>query len=205
MVVRHDDRRRVDPDCLTKELANPHHCRVQRPDIDGVNLHDLILGVEDDRLEMLLLQRPHLEHQQIGRVRRRLDREALLRRGNQQSPAEFKGGLQLGCLGLAQPLRHDELAERRAGQPRQSAVGVQQALRKADHVLVFGAYAQDDGKQFGDTERSSAILFQPLARTLVLGEFLDRRVVFDEGGIRRHSRYLLALSARAPKRVSSAL
>ena len=56
MIVRHDDRCGVDADRLTEELAHAHHGSVEGTHIDVLNFQDLILGVEDDRLDMLLLQ-----------------------------------------------------------------------------------------------------------------------------------------------------
>ena len=54
----HDHGRAVGPDGLPKELADAHRRAIERTNVDGVNLNDMILAIEQDRTQVFLLLEP---------------------------------------------------------------------------------------------------------------------------------------------------
>jgi hypothetical protein len=56
VIVRHDHGRRVRADGLAEEFADAHDRGVQRADVHDVDLEDVVLGVEQDRAQVLLFR-----------------------------------------------------------------------------------------------------------------------------------------------------
>ena len=101
MVVDQDHARRVEPDGVTEQLADPHQRRRDVALVDGRDAEHVVLRVEHHHAQLLALEAAHLEDQPIGDIVRAADRPARRRPVRQQPTTELERGDQLGGTGLA--------------------------------------------------------------------------------------------------------
>jgi hypothetical protein len=70
VVVDEDDPRRVDPDGVAEQLADPHERGVDVALVDRHDAEDDVLRVEEHRSELLPLEATHLEDEPVGDIGR---------------------------------------------------------------------------------------------------------------------------------------
>ena len=84
-------------------LGYPHLSLVDAALIDGARPQDAMLGVQQHHPQLLLLQRRHLDAEQVGYVLRRADWGPVLQRERSQAPSQLQRRLEAHGLGIAQP------------------------------------------------------------------------------------------------------
>ena len=102
MVVHGDDRNRVVPDRIAEDLSDPDLGLIDASLVDGTDCQDPMLGIQQHRSKLLLIQGGHLDAYQVDNVVRRRDLGPLLGSKGRETDADFEGRFQLRRLGFAQ-------------------------------------------------------------------------------------------------------
>lgn len=135
-----------------KAFARVHDARIQRADRNGVYLDDLILGVEQENLEMFPVQRLHLRPHEPGDVSSCLYHgifKAVFRR---QSLAQLECSSDLHGFDESYPVVCLEFFDVGPRHRPERAVFAQDRFGQLDRVQVAGARSEKDGEQLGGLE-----------------------------------------------------
>jgi hypothetical protein len=98
VVVRDNEGGAVLPQRIAKNLADADEAGVEGADVHRGDGQHVVLGVEEDEAQLLLLQKGHLGHQELGRVGWGANLWPVGGRGDEKPPAQPEGGLQRATL-----------------------------------------------------------------------------------------------------------
>ena len=146
VVVDEDDARRVEPDRVAEQLADPDQRRADVALVDRRDAQDVVLRVEEDDAQLLALEAAHLEDEPVGDVARAADRPAAGRPVGEQPPTELERRHELGGLRRADARDAGQLELARAGEAGQPVVraSASAARSTADRPRVAAAPQQGD-------------------------------------------------------------
>ena len=102
-----------------------------------------------------------------------------MRRGDGQPASQFKRGFQGRDFGFAKAVLVLQVGEWGAGQPGQTTVLGQQALRQRYDIFAIHAHTKDYRQEFCRGQRGGSFTDQPLTRSIAAGEIFDRWVLID--------------------------
>ncbi len=173
VVVDEDGPRRVDPDGVAEELADPDERGGDVPLVDRHDLEDGVLGVEEHHPQLLALQVTHERHEPVGDVPRGPHRPAAGGPVGQEPPPELERGRQLGRLRDPDAGQVDELQLARTRQAGEAVVARERLLREVHRAEATGARAPDQRDQLRRRQAGHAARRQALAGALLGRDLAD--------------------------------
>jgi len=173
--VEEDDRRGARGRRGAKYFTRVDDAGVERADRNERRPQNAVLRVEQEDAEMLDGPRAELRHEHLGDVTRGADLHAFAPPAHQRATARLHRGNQLGRPRATDAGHAAKVVGRRAGQPMQSADGVEDRIRQVERAGPGHAMPEDDRKQLVVSQSRHSDALELLTRAIVRRNALHLR------------------------------
>jgi hypothetical protein len=174
VIVNENYRRSILSDCLTKYLPWMDERRVEQTAGYRDVALEPVLRVEHSNVKFFdwKILKPLTEN--LVYISRTTDGHTFIALLRRHPPAELERGMNGDGARSADASQTRQRSDGLRGQPAERAMRARKYfVADPDCRVFFGSTAEEDREQLGRAERSCAVGFEPLARTLATGELSD--------------------------------
>ena len=179
VVVDNDNGGAVLPDGGSEDFRRTGHGGIHVAHVDLPNAHDFVLGVEQDRLQVFLVQEAHLAEEETCDVSGRVDGESFGGLQVGESTAQGHGCKELAGFGFADAVLRTEFDKVGPCQARQSAEVLEKALGHDDDAFSLDAGSEQYGDKLGVADVVWAEVLKFFSRALRGGSVPNHSAVGD--------------------------